>query len=75
MRNRLRSERKKRNLTAKQVADIIGIHRTYYTNIELSRRTPAWKIIERLEQFFGIPASELLAETEAENTKLTKDSK
>lgn len=73
MRNRLRNERKKRNLTLKQVAEIIGLTRGFYTNIELSRRNPSWKTAQRLERFFNIPASELLAETEAEETISKKD--
>ncbi|WP_449240376.1 helix-turn-helix domain-containing protein [Desulfoscipio gibsoniae] len=63
-RNRLVSERKKRDLTSEQLAQIIGISKAMVSHIENGRHWPSGKVIMRLEQFFGIPASKLLAESE-----------
>lgn len=61
------NERKKRNMTQEQVAMAIGLTKQGYNHIENGRCNPSWKTQKRLEKFFGIPASELLAESEAED--------
>jgi putative transcriptional regulator len=63
---KLYAERTKHNLTQKQVATAIGLTKQGYSHIERGYRNPSWKLQKRLEQFFGIPASELLAEGEEE---------
>ena len=65
MRNNLRSLRIQRDLTLNDVAQKVGLTKSGYGNIETGRRWPSGKVIIRLEKFFGIPASELLAESEA----------
>lgn len=44
----LRNERKKRNLSTQQLADMCGIARSYLTLIETNRRLPGKKIIPKL---------------------------
>jgi len=62
VRYRLYGERTKRGLTQEQVAKIAKITRSGYNHIESGHRNPSWSVAKRLEQFFGIPASELLTE-------------
>jgi len=54
-------------LTLKQAAEAIGLKtKSSYRNIETGFRNPSWEVAHRLEILFGIPASELLAESEEE---------
>ena len=64
MRYKLRTLRLKRQLTLNEVAKAVGLTKAGYGNIETGRRWPSGRVIIRLEQFFGIPASELLAESD-----------
>jgi putative transcriptional regulator len=64
VRYRLYIERTKRELTQEQVAIIAKVTRAGYSHIESGHRNPSWSVVQRLENFFGIPASELLAESE-----------
>jgi putative transcriptional regulator len=52
----------------KDVALSIGISRRMYGLIETGRHNPSWAVAQRLEKFFGIPASELLANSTDEST-------
>ena len=63
-REHLIRERKERDLTSEQLAKAIGISKAMVSHIENGRHWPSGKVIIRLEKFFGIPASELLAESE-----------
>lgn len=63
-RKRFIYEREKRNLTSEQLAKEIGISKAMVNHIEHGRHSPSWAVAQRLEQFFGIPASELLAQAE-----------
>lgn len=38
----------------------------HLSSIESGRRNPSWSVAQRLERFFSIPASELLAESNEE---------
>jgi putative transcriptional regulator len=60
----LRLKRKELGLSAEEVASAIGVKRRMYYYIESDGKYPSRKVEKRLEQFFGIPAGELLAETE-----------
>lgn len=69
MRLSLKAERIKRGLTQEYVAFAVGLKsKQAYSRIELGQRNPSWEVAEQLERFFGIPASELLAEEEEETT-------
>lgn len=61
MRTSLKNKRKERGFSVEQVAEALGIKRRMYYYIESGQKLPSRKVEKRLEQFFGIPASELLA--------------
>ena len=42
----------------------IGVSGSMITQLEHCRCNPSWEVAQRLERFFKVPASELLAETE-----------
>ena len=44
MRGKLRSIRKKQNLTQESLSNMVNIHRTYYSMIENGKRTPSLKV-------------------------------
>ncbi|MCL6479479.1 MAG: helix-turn-helix domain-containing protein [Peptococcaceae bacterium] len=56
--------RQERGYTQEQLAKILKISPGHLCNLETGNRFPSWNLQKRLEQFFGIPASELLAESE-----------
>ena len=64
MRNKLRLLRLQKGYKQDDVAKVVGISRRMYGFIESGCRNPSWSVVKRLENFFGIPASELLAESE-----------
>jgi putative transcriptional regulator len=59
-RDKLRSERKKRKLTQKQVADYLSISVTHYSNIERGDRNPGTKVAVAISDFFGIKIKDLI---------------
>lgn len=58
-----------KNLSQVTVAKELKITVRMYQYLEAGNRKPGWDVQQRLERFFGIPASELLAEEEEENEK------
>ncbi|MGS0763126.1 helix-turn-helix transcriptional regulator [Syntrophomonas curvata] len=66
MTTRLKNERQKLNVTAAYVASMVGLSKSGYINIEAGRRRPLIVVAFKLERFFKVPASELLAETKEE---------
>ena len=66
MRLNLVYARKEKNLKRSEMAKSLDVAYETYCQYETGRRCPSGKVIIRLEQFFGIPASELLAESEEE---------
>lgn len=62
----LRRHRLAKNLSQVMVAKELKITVCMYQYLESGHRNPSWTVAQRLEKFFGIPASELLAESEAE---------
>ena len=75
MRHRLKNARTGQQLTQQEVANYIGISQRNYCDIERNKSNPSWEVALRLERFLNIPASELLAEEEAEaGTELTDNS-
>jgi|GEM_PF-6775485 len=67
MRRKLYDSRLKRKLTILQTAEAVGLSKGGYKNIESGARNPSINIAFKLETFFNIPISELLAESEEEN--------
>lgn len=60
MRSKLRQARLNKKLLQTTVAKAIGVTSRMYQYIENGQRNPSWEVAQRLEQYFGIPASELL---------------
>jgi DNA-binding XRE family transcriptional regulator len=54
MRNTLREERRKRGMTQKQVADLLGISERGYKFIEYGQRTGSIEIWDKLEDLFNV---------------------
>jgi len=63
-RQNLIKTRIKKGLKQVEVAKYVKLAKSTYCEIEHGRHNPSWEVAQRLEQFFGIPASELLAESE-----------
>jgi len=51
-------------MTQVQLAKKLEITPEHVSLLESGHRNPSWALVQRLEQFFGIPASELLAESD-----------
>lgn len=60
MRWNLYNARKRLKISRYQMAAALGVAYETYSQYETGRRWPSGKVIVRLENFFGIPASELL---------------
>ncbi|WP_071556386.1 helix-turn-helix transcriptional regulator [Neomoorella thermoacetica] len=59
-RQRLIEARKSTGLSSKQLAQQLGISKAMVVSLENCHCNPSWEVAQRLEQFFGIPASQLL---------------
>lgn len=62
-RYRLIKARKAAGLSTEQLSQHIEVSKSMITFLENCRCNPSWSVAQRLEKFFGIPASELLAES------------
>jgi len=51
---RLRELRRKRDLTQDDIARVVGISRSFYTQIENGTRTPSLKVAMRLAHLFDV---------------------
>ena len=58
----LRAWRAKREWSQDTFAEVLGIHRTYLSNIERGQRNVRLGTVERMAQRLGVPATDLLAE-------------
>jgi putative transcriptional regulator len=56
----LKAEREKRELGMKEVAEHLGISRTYYGQIENGRRRPGGKLALKISDFFGVDIRKIL---------------
>ncbi|MCL6479744.1 MAG: helix-turn-helix domain-containing protein [Peptococcaceae bacterium] len=63
---KLISVRKSKGISAKRLAEVLGVSKAMVSHYESGRHKPSAEIIIRLERFFGIPAGELLAESDEE---------
>jgi len=63
-RHNLITARIKKGLKQVEVAKHVKLAKSTYCEIEHGNHNPSWSVAQRLEQFFGIPASELLAKSE-----------
>jgi transcriptional regulator with XRE-family HTH domain len=67
MRTVLVAHRTEKGYTQKEVANFLGISRRMYGSIETGDRNPSWKVQIALEQFYGVPIRELLADEDSED--------
>jgi len=54
IRKRLRAERINQGLSQESVANIIGVSRCFYNQIENGNRNPRYETIKKIESLFGI---------------------
>lgn len=57
--NNLKHLRKKEQLTQKQLADILGIHKDYVSMIERGKRTPSFKLAKDMADCFNTTIDKL----------------
>ncbi|MEJ8555138.1 helix-turn-helix transcriptional regulator [Tepidibacter sp. Z1-5] len=53
MRNKLKELRIKKGLTHESLAEIIGIKRSSYTNIELGKKNPSFLVASKIKKALG----------------------
>lgn len=56
----LKIERLRRNLTQFDIADELGVNRSYVSLLETSREYPSEEVAKKLEDYFNKPISYLL---------------
>lgn len=61
MRIGLRKRRQETGLSQQQVADLVGISRSYYTNIELGTKTPSLTTAQRIAAVLETDTDQLFA--------------
>lgn len=54
--------RTKAGKTQEQVANAIGMHATYVSDIERGARNPSWNAVARLAKGIGVPVAAIAAE-------------
>jgi transcriptional regulator with XRE-family HTH domain len=59
--NNIKANRKSLGLTQEALAEKVNTASTYIAMIESERRTPSFKMIERIAEVFGIEAPELFS--------------
>lgn len=61
--NRLRDLREDRDLKQKELADLLKIHQTTYSDYELSRLNIPISVLHTLADFYGVSVDYLLGRT------------
>ena len=61
----VRRHRERLKYSQESFADLVGVHRTYYGNIERSKQNPTLWNLQRIATGLQIALSELIAEAEA----------
>ena len=56
----LRALRQDRGLSQEKMAEQLGFHRTYYSDLELGKRNPSLRSVERLAEGLGVDPLALL---------------
>ncbi len=60
----IRKYRKKKNLTQKELGDIVGISNTYLSDMEIGRTNPSIKTLKRIAKGLEISYVDLMKDTE-----------
>jgi len=58
--NRIRGERKKRQLTQERLAEAVGVSTKHLGNIENGKSNPSFKLMEKIAEFMNIPLDAFL---------------
>jgi transcriptional regulator with XRE-family HTH domain len=61
----MRQHREGLAVSQEAFADLIGVHRTYYSSVERGERNISLKNLLRIAKGLGIPLSRLVSDTEA----------
>ncbi|MGB9662428.1 MAG: helix-turn-helix transcriptional regulator [Moorellaceae bacterium] len=70
MRARLIALRKEKGLTQQQVADMLGITRSFYGMIETGDRNPTLDLAKRIAEIFGTGIEDLFFTSDSNTTLL-----
>lgn len=60
----IRRERKKKNITQKELGEKVGISNTYLSDMEIGRTNPSIKTLKKIAQGLDIHYVELLKDTD-----------
>ncbi|VBB05608.1 Hypothetical protein LUCI_0818 [Lucifera butyrica] len=66
---KLKHERIIRGLTVRQLAYRLNLSFQYVSLLENGKRKPSFDVAQRMKEFFGIPAEELLAVNDESDPK------
>ncbi len=70
--NRLRDLREDRDLKQKQVADLLQVHQTTYSDYELGKLNIPIPVLHALADFYGVSIDYLLGRTNQKEPYLNK---
>lgn len=54
MRFNLMNFRKKKKLSQRKMSELLGISRSYYSEIETGKKTPSVELAYKIEEVFGV---------------------
>lgn len=66
----VRAVRTRVGKTQEQVANAIGMHATYLSDIERGARNPSWEAIARLARGMGVGVADIAAEFDRRTTRV-----
>ncbi len=66
MRGNMKAERARRNLSQRELSEILGCNENLVSRWELGATTPSTKYLLKLAELYGVNANYLLAEEEKE---------
>lgn len=62
--NKVRAERKKRNISQEEFSDIVGVHRTYIGMIERGEKNITLENIEKIAKALGLRIKDLFSDSD-----------
>lgn len=67
MRNKLKALRKAQGFSQYTFADVLGISRQHYSQIEEGHKTPSYPLVKKIKNVLGYTDDDLFDQDEAEN--------